>query len=766
MFNFFPCLSTEAVDGVALLDEKVKAKAEARQEKAAEEAGMVVAKPPGEPASFSSYADSAPRWGVEKSFEKKTRYSQTGIASIPSTPLPVLFRDCCAKNGDKMALSVERGDLSDAAAFPPDKWTSWTFAEYLRDVEYAAAGFVSLGCETFSSVGIWGFNAPEWHISCMAGIFLSCPPSGIYPTDTPDQVQYKLDHSNSSILVLEDAGKLSKVKALVDKLPSLNAIVMYGGKPEISSIKRAKGSDVAVLAWADLIARGQTEMPKVREELANRERGIKPGHCAALIYTSGTTGMPKAVMISHDNLYFQVNAVNETNKSLGNTREQERVLSYLPLSHVAGMLLDIMMPPILGATLPGYCTVYFARANDLKDGTIAHRLTYVKPTCFLGVPRVWEKIAEKLKAKGKETTGLKKTIVTWAKGLALQRAEGMQLSQSPDNSGKPVPIPFMMGVADILLKKIKQALGLEFTKLSITGAAPITVETLEYFGQLGIPVNECYGMSECCAATTWSTPATHQWGSCGCALDGMEVKCFKVDEKDNNKKTECPRAADPKAPTDAEQGEICFRGRHVMNGYLANPKLGAAHVEEIKKKTAESIDTDGWLHSGDMGCIDKFGMVRITGRYKELIIGAGGENIAPVPIEDHIKKLCSALSNVMMVGDKRKFNTCVVTLKAKGATGEKPGTDELDGDAKDVSPGVTTISAAMTDPVWLKYIEDAIKKTNNSPACPSNACKIQKFKILPRDFSVETDELTPTLKLKRSVACKIFHDIIEEMYKE
>ena len=166
-------------------------------------------------------------------------------------------------------------------------------------------------------------------------------------------------------------------------------------------------------------------------------------------------------------------------------------------------------------------------------GTIAYRLCYVKPTCFLGVPRVWEKIAEKLKAKGKETTGLKKTIVTWAKGLALQRAEGMQLSQSPDNSGKPVPIPFMMGVADILLKKIKQALGLEFTKLSITGAAPITVETLEYFGQLGIPVNECYGMSECCAATTWSTPATHQWGSCGCALDGMEVKCFKVDEKDH-----------------------------------------------------------------------------------------------------------------------------------------------------------------------------------------------------------------------------------------
>jgi long-chain-fatty-acid--CoA ligase ACSBG len=249
-------------------------------------------------------------------------------------------------------------------------------------------------------------------------------------------------------------------------------------------------------------------------------------------------------------------------------------------------------------------------------------------------------------------------------------------------------------------------------------------------------------------------------------VTGCEVKCFKVDEKDINKKTECPRAKDPKNATDAEQGEICMRGRHIMNGYLANAKLGNDHVAEIKKKTADAIDDDGWLHSGDMGCIDQYGMIRITGRYKELIIGAGGENIAPVPIEDHIKKLCPAVSNVMMVGDKRKFNTCLVTLKAKGANGERPGTDELDGPAAEVNPDVKTISAAQNDAAYLKYIEEAIRQTNLSPACPSNAAKIQKFKILSRDFSVENDELTPTLKLKRSVACKIHADVIDEMYKD
>jgi len=158
-------------------------------------------------------------------------------------------------------------------------------------------------------------------------------------------------------------------------------------------------------------------------------------------------------------------------------------------------------------------------------------------------------------------------------------------------------------------------------------------------------------------------------------------------------------------------------------------------------------------------------MFRITGRYKELIIGAGGENIAPVPIEDRIKALCPAVSNVMIVGDQRKFNTAVVTLKAEGATGELAGTDELCGPALLVNPGVKLVSEAQQDPVWLKQIEDAIRTTNSDPdVCQNNAWKIQKFRILPHDFSVATDELTPTLKLKRARACEIHAAIIEEMY--
>jgi len=230
---------------------------------------------------------------------------------------------------------------------------------------------------------------------------------------------------------------------------------------------------------------------------------------------------------------------------------------------------------------------------------------------------------------------------------------------------------------------------------------------------------------------------------------------------DFNKKVECPRTDTIFLPEEKAEGEICFRGRHIMMGYLANPAMGDEHVSELRKKIAGTIDNEGWLHSGDKGCIGTNGMVRITGRYKELIIGAGGENIAPVPIEDAVKEICDGLSNVMMVGDKRKFNVCVVTLKVKGYTGEVAGTNELDGAAQKVSDA-KTIEDAVKDEKWIKYIQDAIIKVNET--APNNASKIQKFTILPVDFTVSGNELTPTLKLKRSVVEKKYLAFIDSMY--
>ena len=265
-------------------------------------------------------------------------------------------------------------------------------------------------------------------------------------------------------------------------------------------------------------------------------------------------------------------------------------------------------PVINTALYKSWFTVHFARPYDLSKGTIGDRLRCIQPTMFLGVPRVWEKIAEKMMAMGANTKGLKMTLVTFAKGKGIAHANNCQLGGSGE-------YPPLHGLADkLVLSKIKLALGLDQCKFGFTGAAPITVDTLEYFGALGIQINEVYGMSECTGATTWSLDEAHVWGSCGFTSAGTEVKIFRVDEKDLNKKKECPRAKNIKQPTEAEQGEICFRGRHIMMGYMANPKLGAEHVKEIEKRNAEAIDNEGWLHSGDKGCMSEEGMVKITGR--------------------------------------------------------------------------------------------------------------------------------------------------------
>ena len=377
-------------------------------------------------------------------------------------------------------------------------------------------------------------------------------------------------------------------------------------------------------------------------------------------------------------------------------------------------------------------------------------------------------------------TGVKLKLALWAKKLGLQHQTNCQLGGS-GSKGFGYPI-----AKKLILDTVKRKLGLDRCKFAFTGAAPITTETLSYFGALGIQINEVYGMSECCGATTWSTDEAHVWGSCGwyvlslsCiyshihthththrCMPGIEVKVFKVDENDINKKTECPRTKNISKASEAEQGEICFRGRHIMAGYMANPDLGADHVKYIENKVNSAIDRDGWLHSGDKGCMDTRGMVKITGRYKELIIGAGGENIAPVPIEDNVKKLHPGISNIMMIGDKRKFNVALITLKTKGATGEFPGTDELDGAAASYVKGVTSLKAAMKNKEWIESIKKAIIDTNkDGDVCISRASNIQKFSILPQDFSVTTGELTPTLKLKRSVVDKKHKVHIDKMYQ-
>lgn len=698
----------------------------------------------------------APFWQTDCKEPMEVLLSKEGVASEKPCTLIDWFRKVRDTKGDKAALAVERpcpaiSDGKAPPALPLAQWKTWTYKQYYEECAIAAKAMMALGLEATDGVNIYGFNAPEWFMGQLSGIMAGGIAGGIYPSDTPEQLQFKSRHSGASIAVCEtrkQAEVFLKFAAQGD-LPKLKGVIVWDAENVFDTTKEG---NVTLCHWSKNAEIGKEITD---EALEARISAQSAGSVMAYIYTSGTTGNPKAVMITHDNVVFVSNGCMRHSGGFG-TSGQERVLSYLPLSHVAGMMIDISCPLSVGANFKGHVTTYFARAYDLKIGSLVERLKCVRPTLFLGVPRVWEKIAEKMKAIGAKTTGLKKSIGAFGKNKGLAHAAECQMG----GSGKK---PWFHGIADsLVLSKISDNLGLNQVKLALTGAAPITKEILQYFGMLGISINECYGMSESTGATTWSSNDAHIWGSCGWAVPGTEVKCFKIGAE-GEALVETPAAKDLFNPTEEEQGELCFRGRHIMAGYMANPDLGEEHVAEIAKKNADAIDKDGWMHSGDKGCIDARGMVRVTGRYKELIITAGGENVAPVPIEDAIKATCDMVSNVMMIGDQRKFNVALVTLKCVGATGEVAGTDQLDGGAKKFDSNIKTVKEACQSKKYTQAIIDAIVAVNKT--VPSNACKIQKFSIVPRDFSVENGELTPTLKLKRGVVTNMHVKVVDSMYE-
>lgn len=548
-----------------------------------------------------------------------------------------------------------------------------------------------------------------------------CIAAGIYTTNLPEACHYISEHSKAEVVVVENNKQLAKYAQMGSKLPHLKAIVVWEEQPDPSLSER---TGKPVYYWSDFIKLGKDVADSVLEQ---RSQVIRPGHCASLIYTSGTTGPPKAVMISHDNVTWT--AANICEGDYMDLNHQDRVVSYLPLSHIAAQLIDIFCIMTLGG-----CT-YFAQPDALK-GTLTNTLKQVRPTFFFGVPRVWEKIQEKMVEIGRSSTGIKKTLATWAKNVGTEKSK---LSQFGAGGGAP----FGYGCANsIVLSKIREALGLDQTKGCFTAAAPIAPEVLWYFASLDIPVYEVFGQSECTGPHTVS--AARQWkiGYCGRPINGSQSKIDPVN------------------------GELCYRGRHIFMGYMY-----------MEQETKDTIDGEGYLHSGDVAEFDgndqssvpkPSGFMKITGRIKELIITAGGENIPPVLIENEMKAAMLAISNVMVVGDRRKYLAMLVSLKVEIDPETQLPTDRLAADAlfvgNQIGSSATSYSKAKTDPVWNDYINKGMKQANGKTT--SNAQVVQKWRWLPVDFSEKEGDLTPTLKLKRKVVATKYAELIESIYAE
>ncbi len=561
------------------------------------------------------------------------------------------------------------------------QWEETTWQAYYDQIRTTARAFMALGLEAGNAINIIGDNCPQWFISDMAAIFAGAIPGGIYATSSPEQCLYIAGHSGAGIVVVEDAGQLAKIKEIKDDLPDLKAIVMMNGSDD----------DDQVFSWKDL--------PKIAEKVSDealdeRVAAQNPDDCCTLIYTSGTTGNPKGVMLSHDNIIWTGQQVVD----MAEIDHSDHFISYLPLSHIAEQVVSLYAPTITG------CTSWFAESMDL----LGANLTEVRPTMFIGVPRVWEKIQAKMTAAGVQNSWLKKKIAAWARKKGLEAGYAAQ---------ENLPAPSMIGLADkLVFSKVREKLGFDRCRLFISTAAPISMDSLEFFHSLGVPVTEVYGMSECTGPATLSLPQPFKYriGWAGPAMKGAEISI-------------------------AQDGEVLMRGRHVFKGYFKN-----------KEATDETIDADGWLHSGDVGKIDDTEFLKITDRKKELLITSGGENIAPQILEGKLKSI-PVVSQVVVIGDKRNYVTALFTLDP----------DKVVQEAAAAQSAAQNAGQASACASFNNHLQKQVDLVN---ATLARVQTVKKFAILGEEFSIEGDELTPTMKLKRRIIHKKYKNEIESMY--
>ncbi|XP_066414698.1 long-chain-fatty-acid--CoA ligase ACSBG1 isoform X3 [Molothrus aeneus] len=409
---------------------------------------------------------------------------------------------------------------------------------------------------------------------------------------------------------------------------------------------------------------------------------------------------------------------------------------------LGGDISDSTLDDIINSQKPNQCCVLIYTSGTTgkpkgamlshDNGSLINTLKEVQPTSHMGVPRVWEKIMEKLKDASAQSGFMKKKMLSWAMSLSLER----NLNGSNSSDLKQL----WTRLADYLvLAKIRSALGLSSCQKHFSGAAPLNTETLYFFLGLNITLYEAYGMSETTGPHCLSGPYIYRQHSCGKPAPGCRVKLVDKDTEGN--------------------GEICFWGRTVFMGYL-----------NMEDRTKEAFDEEGWLHSGDLGKLDKDGFLYVTGRIKDLIITAGGENVPPIPIEDAVKKELPIVSNAMVIGDKKKFLSMFLTLKSVLDPDTSDPTDILTEQARDFchrsGSKATKVSeiVATRDEAIYRAIQEGIDRVN-STATNRVHC-IQKWIILPRDFSISGGELGPTMKLKRLAVLEKYRNEVDSFYKE
>ncbi|MFB6263046.1 MAG: long-chain fatty acid--CoA ligase, partial [Bradymonadaceae bacterium] len=486
-----------------------------------------------------------------------------------------------------------------------DEWTAIEWSDYGQMAREFAGALIASGYEAGDCVSISGYTCPKWVISDLGAMMARAVPVGVYYTNSPAELGYIARHSESRIVVARNREHWKKVDEVRDELPDLERVVVMEGGDEID--------DPLVVSWDEFLAEGREHL----DEVEKRFREIEPDDIGTMIYTSGTTGDPKGVMLSHDNLAFTADVARQI---LGGLEEGDCMVSYLPLSHIAEQMFTIHL-----AVTFGY-PIWFA--DDVYN--VLDALKAARPTFFFGVPRIWEKFKSKLESRLEEATGWKAKMVDWCRDVG--REAGYERIQKGEVRGL---LGWKYALADkLFFSKLKGELGLDRLRMAISAAAPIGKDVLEFFLSCDITIREVYGQSEDCGPTTVNMPepGKTKLGTVGVPIPGVEVEIADEDIYDG----------DP-------EGEILVKGRNVFQGYYKN-----------QEATDETL-VDGWLHSGDIGRFDDDGFLEITGRKKQIIITAGGKNVAPPKIEGPLKEI-DGVGHAVVIGDGRKFLSALIAL--------------------------------------------------------------------------------------------------------
>jgi len=570
-------------------------------------------------------------------------------------------------------------------------WHEHTWADYYARARALGLGLVALGMRPGDRVAIHSEDRPQWLFAELGVQAVGGVTVGVYPTNPVAEVEYILDHAGARFLIAEDQEQVDK--AIAAKLPQLEKIVII----DLKGLRRY--DDPRLIALSELEELGARLHEREPSAFEDSIDSVQPDDLAALIYTSGTTGPPKGAMLLQRN---QATLVQQIARLLG-ANERDQILSYLPLCHIAEKIFSIFLPIATGAT------ANFAESVD----TVLDNLREVQPTVFLGVPRIWEKLAAGIQIKMRDASWLKR----WNFGLWM--SIGQRLARERETRGGRLTLAsraeYALGWL-LLYRPLRQRLGLAHCRIPASGSAPIAPEVLWFFHAIGVQVREGWALTESCGLGTLNRPGDICVGSVGRPDDSLEVKL-------------------------AADGEVLLRGPAIFAGYYRNLEA-----------TAATIDAQGWLHTGDVGEFDPHGHLKIVDRKKDIFITSGGKNITPAEIENRLK-FSPYIKDAILVGDGRRYLAALIGIEQ----------DSVGDWATRRGIAYTTYRDLTERPEVIELIDAEVRKVNVSLA---QVEQVKKFRLLPKALDHEDQELTATQKVRRRTIAERFVPLIEAMYRE